>query len=188
MVQICGANSASNESICGANSDGVPVEVNDSMPLQDDYEFVEDQNITSEQFDLPEENVIRPYSLGDGRHNGSDFALGQHFESKEALNLKLSLVAINGKFEMKTHRSTKILKEVRCVDHKCLWQLPARKMPSSNFFVIHQCNGFHSCTLINRSIQHRQASSRVIGAKMQGHFKDIKQIPTTKVPMGYVRE
>ena len=63
LVNICDANGASNESvsgvnlidqlshICGssrANSDGVPVEVNDCMSPQVDYEFVENQNITSE--------------------------------------------------------------------------------------------------------------------------------------------
>ena len=89
---------------------------------------------------------------------------------------------------MKTHKSTKKFKEVRCVDDKCLRRLRARKLPNSNFFVIRQYNGFHSCTLMNRSIHHRQASSRVIGARMQGHFMDIKETPKAKVLMGYVRE
>ena len=44
---------------------------------------VDDQNTTSQQFDWAEENVFRSYSSGDGRHDGSAFALGQHFESKE---------------------------------------------------------------------------------------------------------
>ena len=126
--------------------------------------------------------------MSDGRHDGSDLALGQHFESKEVLNLKLSLVAINGKFEMKMHKSTKILKEVSCVDDKCLCRLCAKKLPNSNFFVICQYNGFHSCTLMNRSIYHKQASSRVIGDPMQGHFTDIKETLKAKVLMGYVRE
>ena len=43
LVQICGANNASNESIYGTNNDGVPTEVNDSMSLQVDCEFVEDR-------------------------------------------------------------------------------------------------------------------------------------------------
>ena len=89
---------------------------------------------------------------------------------------------------MKMHKSTKTFKEVRCVDDKCLWRIPARKLPNSNFFVIRQYNGFHSCTLMNRSIHHRQASSHVIGARMQGHFTDIKKTPKAKVLMGYVRE
>ena len=89
---------------------------------------------------------------------------------------------------MKTHKSTKKFKEVRCVDDKCLWRLRARKLPNSNFFVIRQYNSFHFCKLMNRSSHHRQAFSRVIGARMQGHFKDIKETPKEKVHMGYVRE
>ena len=158
---ICGASKDNNKVICSnptptnlsdqTPSDGFDVEGNDSMPQsprQVDDQFIDDQNTTSQQFDWAEENVFRSYSSGDDRHDGSDFALGQHFESKEDLNSKLSLVAINGKFEMKTHKSTKTLKEVRCVDDKCLWRLRARKLPNSNFFVIHQYNGFHSCTTV----------------------------------------
>ena len=199
--QICRGIRDNNEVICSnptpnnlsdqTPGDGFDVEGNDSMPQsprQVDDQFVDDQNSTSQQFYWAEENVFRSYSSGDGRHDGSDFALGQHFESKEDLNLKLSLVAINGKFEMKTHKSTKTLKEVRCVDDNCLWRLRARKLPNSNFFVIRQYNGFYSCTFMNRSIHHRQASSHVIGARMQGHFTDIKETPKAKVLMRYVRE
>ena len=42
---------------------------------------------------------FRSYTSGDGRHDGFDFALGQHYERKEDLNLKLSFVAINRMFE-----------------------------------------------------------------------------------------
>ena len=80
------------------------------------------------------------------------------------------------------------MEEVRCIDDKCLWRLRARKLLNSNFFIIHQYNGFHSCALMNRSIHHKQPSNRIIGARMQGHFKDIKETPKEKVHMGYVRE
>ena len=198
---IRGASRDNNEVICSnptptnlsdrTPGDGFDVEGNDSRPQSPRQvydQFVDDQNTTSQQFDWAKDNISRSYSSGDGRHDGSDFVLGQYFETKEDLNLKLSLVAINGKFEMKTHKSTKILKKVRCFDDKCLWRLRARKLPNSNFFVICQYNGFHSCTLMNRSIHHRQASSRVIGARMQGHFTDIKETPKANVLMGYVRE
>ena len=68
--------------------DGFDVVGNDSMPQsprQVDDQFVDDQNTTTQQFDWAEENVFRSYSSGDG-HDGSDFALGQHFESKEDLD------------------------------------------------------------------------------------------------------
>ena len=105
LPQICGASKDSNEVISSnptpinlsdwSPGAGFHVEVNDSMPQQVDNKFVEDLNSTSQQFDWSEENVIRSYSLGDGRHDGFDLALGQHFESNDDFNLKLSLVAIN---------------------------------------------------------------------------------------------
>ena len=58
------------------------MEGNQNMAEQLDNECIDDQNTTSQQFDWSEDNVIPTYSLGEGRHDGSDFALGQHFESK----------------------------------------------------------------------------------------------------------
>ena len=53
------------------------------------------------------------------KHDGFDMTLGRHFESKEELNLKLSLIVINKKFEIKMYTSRKTLKELKCVDDKC---------------------------------------------------------------------
>ncbi|GMN44818.1 hypothetical protein TIFTF001_014009 [Ficus carica] len=41
---------------------------------------------------------------------------------------------------------------------------------------------------MNRSINHRLASSRVIGARMKGHFIDCKQPPNLKVLMGFMSQ
>ena len=71
------------------------------------------------------------------KHDGFVMTLGRHFESKEELNLKLSLIVINKKFEMKMYTSRKTLKELKCVDDKCY------EISNSNFFVICQYNGFH---------------------------------------------
>ena len=65
------------------------------MPQQVDNVFVDDQNTTSQQFDRSKENIFWSYSSGNGRHDRCDFSLGQHFESNDDFNLKLSLVAIN---------------------------------------------------------------------------------------------
>ena len=97
--QICRGIRDNNEVICSnptpnnlsdqTPGDGFDVEGNDSRPQSPRQvydQFVDDQNTTSQQFDWAEENIFRSYSSGDGRHDGSDFALGQHFESKEDLD------------------------------------------------------------------------------------------------------
>jgi hypothetical protein len=168
--------------------DGVPEE-DDGVPGGGNglHERVYDSRC---QHSEPEETRFVPLISSDnGRNDGSDLMVGKHFDSKEDLNTKLNLVAINGKFEIKVKKSTRTLKEVVCVDEpNCLWRVRATKMPGSNFFVIRQYNGIHTCSLMNRSINHRQASSRVIGARMKGHFIDCKQPPNPKVLMGFMSQ
>ncbi|EXB73701.1 hypothetical protein L484_026864 [Morus notabilis] len=139
-----------------------------------------------QHFDLEKDGAL--ISFDSGRHDGSDLRVGRHFKSKEELHIKLSLVAINGKFEIKVKKSTKTLKEVICVNESCLWRVRAVNRSGSNFFVIRQYNGIHTCSLVNRSINHRQASSCVIGARLQGHFKENKEPPNPKSLMGFMRE
>ncbi|GMN61570.1 hypothetical protein TIFTF001_030670 [Ficus carica] len=137
---------------------------------------LEEDDSRCQHFESEETRFVPLISSDSDRNDSSDLMVGKHFDSKEELNTKLNLIAINGKFEMKVKKSTKSLKEVVCVDElNCLWRVRATKMPGSNFFVIRQYNGIHTCSLMNRSINHRQASSRVIGTRMKGHFINYKQ-------------
>ncbi|XP_062102913.1 uncharacterized protein LOC133813897 [Humulus lupulus] len=127
----------------------------------------------------------REASQNSGRHDGSDLKVGQHFESKDDLSYYLSIIAINGRFEMRT---TKSVKEVRCISEDCSWRVRATKMKDSHFFVIRQYYSLHSCSLMNRNANHRQASSRVIGSRVQGHFKNSKDPLNPRSLAGFMRE
>ncbi|XP_062107755.1 uncharacterized protein LOC133818735 [Humulus lupulus] len=130
----------------------------------------------------------REASQNSGRHDGSDLKAGQHFESKDGLSYYLSIIAINGRFEMRTTKSTKSVKEVRCISEDCSWRVRATKMKDSHFFVIRQYYSLHSCSLMNRNANHRQASSRVIGSRVQGHFKNSKDPLNPRSLAGFMRE
>ncbi|XP_062103376.1 uncharacterized protein LOC133814432 [Humulus lupulus] len=94
-------------------------------------------------------------SQNSGRHDGSDFKVGQHFVSKDDLSYYLSIIAINGRFEMRTTKSTKSVKEVRCI--------------------VKIAHG-------------EQASSRVIGSCVQGHFKNSKDPLNPRSLAGFMPE
>ncbi|XP_062088953.1 uncharacterized protein LOC133795522 [Humulus lupulus] len=144
------------------------------------------QIIPYQNFDIGE--FTREESQDSGRHDGSDLNVGRHFASKDELSYYLSGIAINGRFEMRTIKSNKSLKEVRCISENCLWRVRATKMKDSEFFVIRKYHGLHTCSLMNRNANHRQASSRVIGARVQGHFKNSKDPLYPRSLTGFMRE
>ncbi|XP_060974703.1 uncharacterized protein LOC133039773 [Cannabis sativa] len=149
------------------------------------------QIIPYQHYDMFMGNVAqcnREASQDSGRHDGSNLKVGQHFVSKDELSYYLSIIAINGRFEMRTTKSNKSIKEVRCVSENCLWRVRATKMKDSHFFVIRQYHSLHSCSLMNRNANHRQASSRVIGSRVQGHFKNSKDPLNPKSLAGFMRE
>ncbi|KAF4356479.1 hypothetical protein G4B88_015313 [Cannabis sativa] len=122
------------------------------------------QIIPYQHYDMFMGNVAqcnREASQNSGKH-GSNLKVGQHFVSKDELSYYLSIIAINGRFEMRTTKSNKSIKEVRYVSENCSWRVRATKMKDSHFFVIRQYHSLHSCSLMNRNANHRQASSRVI--------------------------
>ncbi|GMN30820.1 hypothetical protein TIFTF001_044514 [Ficus carica] len=111
--------------------DGVPEE-DDGVPGGGDglHERVYDSRCQHSESE--ETRFVPLISYDSGRNDGSDLMVGKHFDSKEDLNTKLNLVAINGKFETKVKKSTRTLKEVVCVDQpNCLWRVRATKMPET---------------------------------------------------------
>ncbi|GMN60360.1 hypothetical protein TIFTF001_029449 [Ficus carica] len=103
--------------------DGVPEE-DDGVPEGGDGLHERVYESRCQHFESEEARFVPLISSDSGRNDGSDLMVGKHFDSKEELNTKLDLVAINGMFEMKVKKSTKSLKEVVCVDEpNCLWQV-----------------------------------------------------------------
>ncbi|GMN40566.1 hypothetical protein TIFTF001_009783 [Ficus carica] len=115
-LQICATSTPINERITGFN----PTPITGSDPTLEEtvHEKVakEDDGVDKVGDDVPEgEARFVPLISSDSDINdGSDLMVGKHFDSKEELNTKLNLIAINGKFEMKVNKSTKSLKEVVC--------------------------------------------------------------------------
>ncbi|KAF4386206.1 hypothetical protein F8388_016458 [Cannabis sativa] len=104
------------------------------------------QIIPYQHYDMFMGNVAqcnREASQDSGRHDGSNLKVGQHFVSKDELSYYLSIIAINGRFEMRTTKSNKSIKEVRCGSKNRLWRVRATKMKDSHFFVIRQYHSLH---------------------------------------------
>ncbi|KAF4395224.1 hypothetical protein F8388_001611 [Cannabis sativa] len=109
------------------------------------------QIIPYQHYDMFMGNVAqcnREASQNSGKH-GSNLKVGQHFVSKDELSYYLSIIAINGRFEMRTTKSNKSIKEVRYVSENCSWRVRATKMKDSHFFVIRQ---YHIPPLIPEDI------------------------------------
>ncbi|GMN52671.1 hypothetical protein TIFTF001_021815 [Ficus carica] len=135
---ITGSNPTPEETVLGeiANEDYGVDNAGDDVSEGGDDSRKEDDGVPEEddrrwqQAELEDTRFVPLISSNSGRNDGSDLMVGQHFESKEELNTKLNLVAIEGKFEMKVKKSNKSLKEVVCVEEpNCLWRVRATKMP-----------------------------------------------------------
>ncbi|GMN61545.1 hypothetical protein TIFTF001_030624 [Ficus carica] len=112
--------------------DGVPKK-DDGVPKGGDGLHKRVYDSRCQHFESEEARFVPLISSDSGRSDDSNLMVGKHFDSKEELNMNLILVVINGKFEMKVKKSTKLLKEVVCVDGpNCLWRVRAIKMPGSS--------------------------------------------------------
>ncbi|PON84435.1 hypothetical protein TorRG33x02_197680 [Trema orientale] len=120
-LQICIVSIENHEGITGSNP--TPEKIVHEDELERGDKVTEEMNEVREgSEEVHEEGHIIPYqdanifeedvtgfdsqvSPRSRRHNGSDLMVGEHFSSKTELNYKLSLIAINGKFEMKTKKN-----------------------------------------------------------------------------------
>ncbi|GMN38473.1 hypothetical protein TIFTF001_007711 [Ficus carica] len=129
-LQICATSTPINERITGFNPNSItgsnptPEETVPEEVANEDYRVPEEDDSRWQYAESEETRFVPLISSDSGRNDGSDLMVGKHFDSKEELNTKLNLVAINGKFEMKVKKSTKSLKEVVCVEEpNCLWRV-----------------------------------------------------------------
>ncbi|GMN19564.1 hypothetical protein TIFTF001_046961 [Ficus carica] len=106
---ITGSNPTPKETVLGevANEDYGVDNAGDDVSEGGDDSRKEDDGVPEEddrrwqQAESEDTRFVPLISSNSGRNDGSDLMVGQHFESKEELNTKLNLVAIEGKFEMK---------------------------------------------------------------------------------------
>ncbi|KAL5553140.1 hypothetical protein UlMin_040541 [Ulmus minor] len=84
---------------------------------------------------------------------------GKYFNTKKDLKRKLSDIAMKSNFEFRTRKSNRSLWFIECINPNCGWRLRASKIvPESTKFVIRKYVGVHSCSLLNRNANHRQAT------------------------------
>ncbi|GMN72133.1 hypothetical protein TIFTF001_052795 [Ficus carica] len=116
---ITGSNPTPEETVLGeiANEDYGVDNAGDDVSEGGDDSHKEDDGVPEEddrrwqQAELEDTRFVPLISSNSGRNDGSDLMVGQHFESKEELNTKLNLVAIEGKFEMKAAAEAYCLEE-----------------------------------------------------------------------------
>ena len=107
---------------------------------------------------------------------------------KDELQAKLYEVAVHGNFEYKVVKSNKWLCVVECINKNCKWRVRGSKLPNSGYFIIRKYNGTHTCSLVGRNMNHRQATYRVIGQKFKSQYVGVSEGPTPRGLVNLVRE
>ncbi|KAL5560742.1 hypothetical protein UlMin_036953 [Ulmus minor] len=120
--------------------------------------------------------------------DGSDLHEGKYFNTKKDLKRKLSYIAMKGNFEFRTRKSNWSLWVIECIDPNCSWRLRASKIvPESTKFVIRKYVGVHSCSLLNKNANHRQATYVVIGEQVAPQYVGVEKGPGPKGVQTFAR-
>ncbi|KAL5542079.1 hypothetical protein UlMin_009789 [Ulmus minor] len=118
----------------------------------------------------------------------SDLHEGKYFNTKKDLKRKLSDIAMKGNFEFRTRKSNRSLWVIECIDPNCSWRLRASKIvPESTKFVIRKYMGVHCCSLLNRNVNHRQATYVVIGEQVGPQYVGVEKGPGPKGVQTFTR-
>ncbi|KAL5578638.1 hypothetical protein UlMin_011080 [Ulmus minor] len=88
---------------------------------------------------------------------------------------------MKGNFEFRTGKSNRLLWVIECIDPNCSWRLRVLKIvPESTKFVIRKYVGVHSCSLLNKNANHRQATYVVIGEQVAPQYVGVEKGPGPK--------
>ncbi|XP_055961863.1 uncharacterized protein LOC126681856 [Mercurialis annua] len=129
--------------------------------------FNDDENEAESSF--RHEHVIT-----DPRHK--EIKEGQSYINKEVLKSVLSSYAINNHFQFKVCRSCERQYFLSCLDTDCTWKLNASKQGKTEIFIIRKLNINHSCSMVVRTSDQRQATSGVIGEFIKSKFINLKTV------------
>ena len=106
-------------------------------------------------------------------HDGFDLKVNQMFASKELLQAKLHVVAMQGYFECKIVKSNKTLYVVECINENCKWQVRGSKLHNSGCFIIRKYHETHNCSLVGHNMNHLQATYKMIGRKFKSQYVGV---------------
>ncbi|XP_050211388.1 uncharacterized protein LOC126661576 [Mercurialis annua] len=124
--------------------------------------------------DEVESNFKDEHVISDTRH--SDIKEGQSYKNKEVLKSVLSFYAIKNHFQFKVRRSCERQYFLSCLDTDCTWKLNASKQGKTEIFIIRKLNINHSCAMVVRTGDQRQATSIVIGEFIKSKYINLKTV------------
>lgn len=116
--------------------------------------------------------IVNTPSLEDVMTSENEFKVSTLFENKKELQLKLHKYAMSQNFEFKVEKSTKDLWYVRCMGENCTWRLRAVRGKFSEMFEVRKFVHEHTCSIVMRHQDNRQATSWVIGECIKSKFQD----------------
>ncbi|XP_056845553.1 uncharacterized protein LOC130496907 [Raphanus sativus] len=102
-----------------------------------------------------------PMSLLDLR--SFKFAVGQSYDSKDALETRLKIYSVVQRFDFDVDKSTKKLFRVKCWLEGCTWNLRASPVGESSKFTIRVYVDEHTCSVTERPSRSRQATPDILG-------------------------
>ncbi|KAL1214397.1 hypothetical protein V5N11_016063 [Cardamine amara subsp. amara] len=99
--------------------------------------------------------------------------VGEIYNSKEELQLKLRLITIFQNFDYMTSKSTKTLLVLKCYVPNCSWRIRASTIKPSTQFKVRKHIDYHTCSVLKRCSRHRQATSKCIGELYLAKFGKV---------------
>lgn len=92
-----------------------------------------------------------------------DVAVGQRFETKEALETRVKILSVLQKFDFNVERSRPKLYIVSCWIPGCTWRIRASTIGDSTSLCIRIYVRDHTCSVTERSARARQATPDILG-------------------------
>ena len=99
-----------------------------------------------------------------------DVKEGNMFLTKEYLVKVMKMVAIRRNFDFRVKRSCGERLKLSCVVEGCLWGLYAKSISGGDMWRIKKYVNQHTCSLDTTSLEHRQASSKVVSECLKSEF------------------
>ncbi|KAL0847278.1 hypothetical protein Bca101_020524 [Brassica carinata] len=140
----------------------------------EDYEVDSGENDLELRYVFPKRNLQKqsidtpPVKIGNDRQlhaflRSFKFAVGQSYDSKDALETCLKIYSVVQRFDFDVDRSTTKLFRVKFWIEGCTWNLRASPVGESSKFTIRVYVDEHTCSVTERSSRSRQATPDILG-------------------------
>ncbi|XP_059277737.1 uncharacterized protein LOC132031877 [Lycium ferocissimum] len=150
-----------------------------------------DHSMDTDDHDIDVEKCDEQPSGSQTNHvfnDGTDFYIGQTFDSKEHLKILLKKAAIKRPFGFVTIKSNIKYYKVECTSPNCGWMLRCSKYESSDRVRIYKYVGEHTCGVEHVRSLHKHASSHVIASVLMNDYIENKGPSTKEIQRMVFRE